>query len=164
MVRESVNNLGGLTSQLKLIGSPGTKGGDKNTTVQFAFWRVSRGQNAIFSNIVVHLDMFCSAKLGGKPQEAIQVVAFFPKVSFVEENCFCYCVSPQFNMMFNFGVKMKKKRDFLPAFLHQNSLACQRGSTDWCEMLGSGMQMLPLKLPFWHRKITQENEAFFPQF
>ena len=59
--------------------------------------------------------MFCSAKLGGKPQEAIQVVAFFPKVSFVEENCFCYCVSLQFNMMFNFGVKMKKKRDFLPA-------------------------------------------------
>ena len=79
MVRESVNNLGGLTSQLKLIGSRGTKGGDKNTTVCFTFWRVSRGQNAIFSNIVVHLDMFCSAKLGGKPQEAIQVVAFFSK-------------------------------------------------------------------------------------
>ena len=35
-----------------------------------------------------------------------------------------------------FEVKMNKREQFL----HQNSLACQRGSTDWCEMLG--MQIL----------------------
>ena len=61
--------------------------------------------------------MFCSAKLGGKPQEAIQVVAFFSKGFFCGRKLLLLlCLSSvQFNMMFNFGVKMKKKRDFLPA-------------------------------------------------